>query len=323
MSHEVFLSIIIPTYKRPEGLNRLLSSIHRQRVDFSQVEVLVVNNSESARLESEEVCNGFKIKGMQIRFIHQSLTGSSFAKNLGIENANGKWLAFLDDDEEIVANYLEVLLPLLHCVERYTVLGGPYFPIFDSKKPRWMKEEYFIISFGNTPRLLSKNEFLLGGNLIVSKSLSDLTGGYLTNYGHKGNRSGYGEDTEYISRALKKGAIQSYYPSLAIYHHIPVGRMKLEWFKQQKKLSSLAKARVYLLSNPVPRNYFARLKMRIYYLKTAITYLCQMVLLICAGPFRNQDVFRFHENYWIEKISPVYARYRINVELYKLINEDY
>lgn len=320
MTQEIFLSVIIPTYKRPEGLRMLLNSIEKQNVDLKKVEVVVINNSDSSRSDNENVCKLFKKSELQVFLLDQPLQGSSYAKNLGIEHSKGRWLLFLDDDEEISPNYFEFVFPLLLNAGSNDLFGGPCFPLFDSGLPEWLKKDYFTVNFGDKARILSSNEFLIGGNLIVSKELANRMGGYLTEFGHRGSQAGYGEDTEYVARAIKQGGVQHYIPVIGINHHIPGDHLRLEWFKKQKKLSAQAKARFYLLSNPLPINWLTWQQMRMYFLRIAAIHYLKMSMLMLAEPFRNRSVFKFHENYWIERVSPAFVRYQINRTLFLLMD---
>jgi glycosyltransferase involved in cell wall biosynthesis len=319
MDQKIFLSIIIPTYKRPDGLTRILQSINMQNVDMSQIEIIVINNSMDTKSECEEICALFIQKRLPVQLLHETVKGTSSAKNLGIKNACGRWLAFFDDDEGLVENYLSTLLPVLQKESATIILGGPYAPVFESPSPKWLKEKYFWVSYGSISQQLSSPDYLPGGNLVISKTMVDQIGGYSTEFGHKGKQSGYGEDTEFVTRAIKNGGVQHYLPSLVVYHYIPSGRLTLNWFKIQKKLSSLAKAKLYLLANPLPPSSSERLKLSRNYLKTAVLYWFKMILWIILEPFRDRHLYRFHENYWIEIILPIYAIYQINLNLYKLI----
>jgi len=321
MTQEVMLSIIIPTYKRPEGLRRLLQSIGLQKSSLSQIEIIVVNNSMESKSICEEIINRFLERELPIRLFHQPLKGSSHARNLGIEKALGKWLAFFDDDEEVDKRYLESLLLFLSDESGLSILGGPRFPVFESTVPEWVKVDYFTIYYGSEPRTLSEREYLPGGNFILNKSFVDKIGMFSPDFGHKENQRGYGEDTEFISRATNLGGVQHYFPNLCIYHYIPPERVTLNWFINQKYLSASAKANLYLLSNPMLKERHRELRTRCYTLVAIAMSLLRLVMTIFKAPFRNRHDLKFYENYWVEKISPLYVRYRINVEVFSLLNQ--
>jgi glycosyltransferase involved in cell wall biosynthesis len=313
------VSIIIPTFKRPEGLTQTLNSIRLQTQDLAAVEILVVNNSMESAAEVEAICDHFLQEKLPVRLFHQPLVGSSQARNMGIEQAAGKWLCFIDDDEELVSNYLKDLFEAIATADENCIFGGPYIPVYDAEKPRWLKEDYFAISYGETPRDLLKNEFLPGGNLILSKRMLEKIGGYSTYFGHVSKKSGYGEDTELVMRAVKVGGIQKYLPSMAIKHHIPANRLSLKWMKHQKKLSAITKARLYTMYNLQTGKRISKVRLLVGFWLEAFSSLGKLFVLGLNEPFRDKQALPYRENYWIEKVSPVYVRYRINCELASIV----
>jgi glycosyltransferase involved in cell wall biosynthesis len=319
LSNIPLISFIVPTYKRPDGLITTLNSIKVQMRDLSEVEIIVVNNSMDNASETETIINKMIGEGLPIRLFHQPLKGLSNARNLGIEVAKGYWLCFIDDDEEIDENYLEILLHTLPKANMNCAFGGPCFPIFDSQKPKWVKEEYFILSFGKEARELSPTEYLLGGNLIISKKFLDQIGLFSIDFGHGTKKNGYGEDTELMMRAVKQGGIQNYLPQLRILHHIPSSRLSIEWFIKQKKLSADSKAELYLKYYQLPNKWKDRCRVFMSYSKAAIVANLTIIVIFFSYPFRNRNQYPFYENFLIEKILPFRVRFWINRDLLRAL----
>lgn len=101
------VSVIVRTYNRPELLAKALASLKAQR--FKDFETVVVNDggSESA----SEVCRAAALPGLRyFRAVHG---GPSAALNRGLEMARGDYIAFLDDDDIVYPNHLEVLVAAL------------------------------------------------------------------------------------------------------------------------------------------------------------------------------------------------------------------
>jgi glycosyltransferase involved in cell wall biosynthesis len=88
------ISVIIPTYKDDIRLNKCLKSLYEQTLDFSQFEVIVVNNFPEEMIKIKE--RG--LFGLNFRFISEVLPGSYAARNRGIKEAMGDILAFTDSD---------------------------------------------------------------------------------------------------------------------------------------------------------------------------------------------------------------------------------
>jgi glycosyltransferase involved in cell wall biosynthesis len=89
------ISVIIPTYKRPDLLKRALDSVYKQT--YSNYEILVVddNSDSSTQKETQQVCNSHT----NIKYLSTGNIGASLARNYGASNATGDYLAFLDDDD--------------------------------------------------------------------------------------------------------------------------------------------------------------------------------------------------------------------------------
>jgi glycosyltransferase involved in cell wall biosynthesis len=92
-------SVIIPTYNRASFVTKAVDSVLRQ--SFNDYEILVVDDGST-----DTTTQALEQYGTRITVIHQANSGVSAARNLGIVNANGKWIAFLDSDDEWKENYL-------------------------------------------------------------------------------------------------------------------------------------------------------------------------------------------------------------------------
>lgn len=95
------VSIVIPTYKRPELLRRALKSALNQT--YPNVEVIVINDSPKSNLES------MKKEFQSVSFYENSENmGGCYTRNRGIEESDGEYVNFLDDDDEIFPNKISL-----------------------------------------------------------------------------------------------------------------------------------------------------------------------------------------------------------------------
>lgn len=99
-----FFSIIIPTFNRPEMALKALKSVRQQT--FNDYESIIVNDGsmKDYGIVKKEIANHSNF----IFFTKQN-EGPSAARNFGIDNASGKFICFLDDDDEYMENHLQVL----------------------------------------------------------------------------------------------------------------------------------------------------------------------------------------------------------------------
>ncbi|MFQ6677090.1 MAG: glycosyltransferase family 2 protein [Fidelibacterota bacterium] len=93
------ISVIIPTYNRAHSLPRALDSISIQTL--MPKEIIVINDGSTD--DTQAVLDNYP--GLVI--VDQENRGVSAARNKGIEKAGGKWIAFLDSDDEWLPNKLE------------------------------------------------------------------------------------------------------------------------------------------------------------------------------------------------------------------------
>lgn len=86
------VSIIIPTYNRAEYIERAINSALSQ--SYKNIEIIVIDDGSIDN--TKEIIEKFKKK---IKYIYQKNSGVSAARNRGIKEAKGAWIAFLDSDD--------------------------------------------------------------------------------------------------------------------------------------------------------------------------------------------------------------------------------
>lgn len=100
------VSIIVPVYNAEKYLNRCIDSILSQTMtDF---ELLLID--DGSKDNSGRICDEYAEKDDRVRVFHKPNGGVSSARNLGLDNAKGKWITFVDADDRCSCDYLEHLL---------------------------------------------------------------------------------------------------------------------------------------------------------------------------------------------------------------------
>ncbi|MCG8426711.1 MAG: glycosyltransferase [Chromatiales bacterium] len=100
------ISVIIPTYNRADVLSRALDSVFAQTTP--PYEVIVVDDGSS-----DDTATLMQQHYPDCTYLQQENRGVSSARNLGIQHANGEWLAFLDSDDEWLPGKLAEQVELL------------------------------------------------------------------------------------------------------------------------------------------------------------------------------------------------------------------
>lgn len=98
-----FISVIVPVYNAEKTINRCVDSIINQ--EFEDYELILVNDGSADN--SGKICKEYAQKNFQIKYIEKENGGVSSARNLGIEKAEGKYIAFVDSDDYVSNDYFD------------------------------------------------------------------------------------------------------------------------------------------------------------------------------------------------------------------------
>ena len=110
----MLLSIIIPVYRTADTLDRCVESVLAQAGD-SEI-ILVDDGSPDV---CPQLCDGWARRDSRVRVIHQDNQGLSGARNAGIGQARGQYLAFVDSDDTMAPGALPRLLSLVKAHPEY------------------------------------------------------------------------------------------------------------------------------------------------------------------------------------------------------------
>lgn len=103
-NYKILVSVIIPTFDRPNFLADALDSLTNQ--SFKDFEVILINNGE---MQISHLIEKYKYK-IDIKLLNSKIKGNvSHAKNVGLKAASGKYIAYLDDDDWYHREHLQTL----------------------------------------------------------------------------------------------------------------------------------------------------------------------------------------------------------------------
>lgn len=104
---EVLVSAIIPSYNRYSYLENAISSIENQT--YKNIEIIVINDgSDQNEYYSKELANRVNLINLKENQTQKNGFGPGSIRNFGINEASGKFIAFLDDDDHWLENKLEI-----------------------------------------------------------------------------------------------------------------------------------------------------------------------------------------------------------------------
>ena len=116
------ISIIIPIYNVESYLRKCLDSIIEQ--SFPYFELLLINDGSTDA--SAQICQEYVEKDDRIRYFEKENGGVSSARNFGIKHSRGEYITFIDSDDWIEPNYLEILYKTIKEQEADIVVTNYY-----------------------------------------------------------------------------------------------------------------------------------------------------------------------------------------------------
>ena len=100
------ISILMPVYNAEKYLNETIDTIKNQ--SFSNWELIIVDDGSIDN--SKEICTKLMNDDKRIKYIFQENLGVSHTRNVALENAQGKYIVFVDSDDLIHEDYLKILI---------------------------------------------------------------------------------------------------------------------------------------------------------------------------------------------------------------------
>ena len=240
------ISIIITTYKGTDGLLECVSAAINQ--DFLNFEVIVVDDNgvgTEEQKKTQEIIAPFLNKKNFFYIAHETNRNGSAARNTGIANAKGSYIAFLDDDD------------ILHCdsirlrYEKLTQMSNDYGIVFASYKQYIGQKEDMKCIFDFEGDILSD---YLKQKINSPSSVIMIRKEVVDNIGYWDETFRRHQDWEFITRVLSKYKACSI-PKITVDRIITCrnNAKKPELFEEQR-LHYLSKMKTYIdILNPVDR----------------------------------------------------------------------
>lgn len=101
----ILVSVIIPIYNVEQFLSRCLDSVINQT--YKNLEIILVNDGSSDN--SLEICEDYAKKDNRIKIVNKNNGGLSSARNAGLDICKGKYISFIDSDDWVSLDYIDIL----------------------------------------------------------------------------------------------------------------------------------------------------------------------------------------------------------------------
>ena len=191
MQNQPLVSVNITTYNRASSLSRCLDSVLKQ--DYQNIEVILVDDCSSDN--TNEVAKKYLEKSSKIKYFkHEKNKGNAYARNTALNNCNGFYIAFMDDDDEWIDNS-----KIKKQVEIFEKSEDKKLGIVCSGIVRVKKNGKEIIEMVKIPKDIKyqilKGGFINNSTVLTKKSIMNEIGGFdIKNY--------RGIDSEFFRRMI-------------------------------------------------------------------------------------------------------------------------
>ena len=210
-----FFTVIICTYNRANLLPRALDSLLKQT--YRNFEVLLVDDGSTD--DTSAIVKKYFSSQIPLRYIYHKNRGLPLSRNAGILAAAGKFITFLDSDDEYAPNHLEIRKNII-CENPDTdfiygnvkVIGNPYVP-----------------DLNDINKLVNIDDCIVGGSFFIRKELAISLNGF--------KNLEYADDSEFFSRVAESNAnIFKCENRTYIYHRELKDSMTFNYQKNNEKI---------------------------------------------------------------------------------------
>lgn len=248
-----FVSVCIPTYRRPLLLYRCLTEVAKQASQDLRIETVVVDNDpqQSARsvVEAHQVS-----RYTPVRYLTEPEPNISGARNRALAYSRGEYVAFIDDDEFPEPGWLRRLL--CACIRfRSDGVLGPVLPHFAAVPPTWLVRSGLCVreSFPTGTSLENPTMMRTGNVLIARRVFKDASQPFDPRLGRTG-----GEDILFFADRLRAGYRFVWCNEARVYEEVPLERQTRAYYLRRALLrGGVAAGRERLLSRGTAKSVLA------------------------------------------------------------------
>lgn len=204
-------SIIIPTYNRPRQIVACLECLTRLDYPRDRFEVIVVDDGSDVPLT--DAVKPFKDR-LNLVFIRQANAGPAAARNQAAHKAQGRYLAFTDDDCQPATDWLQALAA---CFEKkpICIVGGRTVNALPDNPFSMTSQNIISMGYDHYNSDREQARFFASNNMVVPKQQFLEMGGFDESFTTS-------EDRELCDRWIHKGYTMTYAPEVIIYHAHPM-----------------------------------------------------------------------------------------------------
>lgn len=198
------VSIVIPTYRDKNVLQKCLAALEKQTFPVDKFEVIVVNNDPEKQLKINS-------EQLHLTLVSEHKAGSYSARNKGIEEANGEIIGFTDADCIPDKNWITRAINHFKKEPHVDLIGGKIEQFKDDNKITDAVFEYQRLFSFNQEHYINHKGFSVTANIFARKKVFKIIGAFNSDLFSGG-------DFDFGLRAKKAGLTITYDPKLIIKH---------------------------------------------------------------------------------------------------------
>jgi len=237
-----------------ENINRVLLALKNQSLSFNKWELLIVNNASSIQVEKAVDISWHPLG----RHLYEDKLGHTLARIKGIKEAKGEVIIFVDDDNCLNENYLEILISRMDAVPMIGALGaGKIIPDFETEPTPEELPFLRSLALRNEQRAHFSNDVAyhkaipFGAGLGIRQKIAIafvntcLQFSVARTLGRIGDLVNSGDDINLALHACRDGYLAGVLPELELIHIIPKKRLTHQYLV---KIAAGHAASSYLLA---------------------------------------------------------------------------
>ncbi len=242
------LSVILLTFQRPDGLKTALQSLERQDFTGLDHEVIVVDNDPNASAKGF-VTKFTSTSELNVKYYNDPNPGVANARNTALKAAKGRYLAFLDDDQEALENWLQNYVKTSQKYGAALVFGPTIAQVNSNSKYQSSYKAYFS-RFGEGLETGLIDDFFGCGNSLMDTHLCELPS---PPFDPDTNETG-GEDDLLYTALIAQGIKIAWSKNAKANEYIPQDRSSPSYIK--KRSFAFGQSPTEQCAQSTPRDYF-------------------------------------------------------------------
>jgi glucosyl-dolichyl phosphate glucuronosyltransferase len=218
-------TIAICTWNRAERLGQTLTRLLDLKVpEGVSWQLLVVDNNSTDH--TQEVLRRFE-GVLPLKHCFEPRQGKSYALNLAVRHATGRWILWTDDDVLVPSDWLATYHAAIATCPGSGFFGGPTVARLDAEMPAWLRDDWSFLRYvygdrdlGDTVFDIDDESLPWGANFAIRTSLQRLYS-FDPRLGRAGKRRLSGEESELCRALLRSGINGKWLPSACVQHCLP------------------------------------------------------------------------------------------------------